>query len=80
MGATRNDPPRNEGEGNKTADRDYRKATREFVESEQGQREIDKAGQVSPQEAEEIRRAEEEAKARAREHDPEEMRDPSRPA
>ena len=39
---------RNEGEGNKTADRNYRKATTEFVESERGKREIEKAGNVSP--------------------------------
>jgi hypothetical protein len=64
--------PRNEGEGNKTADRNYRKATQEFVESERGQREIRNAGNVSPEQEREIRRAEEEAKRRAKEHDPEE--------
>jgi hypothetical protein len=32
MGTT----PRNEGEGNKTADRNYREATQKFVESERG--------------------------------------------
>lgn len=70
----------NEGEGNKTADRNYRKATQDFVESERGRREIDKAGEVTPEDEAEIRRAEEEAKARAREHDPTEVRDRSRPA
>lgn len=65
--------PRNEGEGNKTADRNYRKATQEFVESERGQREIDQAGNVSPREEQDIRRAEEQAKQRAKEHDPAEM-------
>jgi hypothetical protein len=65
-------PQRNEGEGNKTADRNYRKATQEFVESERGQREIRNAGDVSPEQEREIRRAEEEAKQRAKEHDPEE--------
>lgn len=63
---------RNEGEGNKTADRNYRKATQEFVESERGQREMRKAGEVSPEQEREIRRAEEEAKNRAKEHDPQE--------
>lgn len=63
---------RNEGEGNKTADRNYRKATQEFVESERGKREIRNAGDVSPEQEREIRRAEEEAKRRAKEHDPEE--------
>lgn len=70
MGTT----PRNEGEGNKSADRNYREATQKFVESERGQREIDKAGDVSAREEEEIRRAEEDAKQRAKEHDPEETR------
>ena len=64
---------RNEGEGNKTADRNYREATKEFVESERGQREIEKAGNVSPSEEKDIRRAEEQAKQRAKEHDPAEL-------
>jgi hypothetical protein len=70
MGTT----PRNEGEGNKTADRNYREATKKFVESERGQREIDKAGDVSSSEERDIRSAEERAKQRAKEHDPEEVR------
>lgn len=65
--------PRNEGEGNKTADRNYREATKEFVESERGQREIQNAGNVSPSEEKDIRRAEEQAKQRAKDHDPAEM-------
>jgi hypothetical protein len=70
MGTT----PRNEGEGNKTADRNYREATQKFVESERGRREIDKAGDVSASEEQEIRSAEEKAKKRAKDHDPEEVR------
>lgn len=70
MGTT----PRNEGEGNKTADRNYREATRKFVESERGREEIDKAGEVSADEEREIRSAEEKAKQRAKEHDPRERR------
>jgi hypothetical protein len=65
--------PSNEGEGNKTADRNYRKATTEFVESERGKREIENAGNVSPSEEKDIRRAEEQAKQRAKDHDPEEL-------
>lgn len=65
--------PRNEGEGNKTADRNYREATKEFVESERGQREIKNAGDVSPSEEQDIRRAEEQAKQRAKDHDPAEV-------
>lgn len=64
---------RNEGEGNKTADRNYRKATKEFVESERGQREIENAGNVSSSEEKDIRRAEEQAKQRAKDHDPAEV-------
>ena len=62
--------PRNEGEGNKTADRNYRKATTEFVQSDRGQREIENAGNVSPEQEKDIRRAEEQAKQRAKDHDP----------
>jgi hypothetical protein len=74
MGTT----PSNEGEGNKTADRNYREATRKFVQSERGQDEIQNAGNVSPDEEQEIREAEEQAKQRAKEHDPEEVRDTPR--
>jgi hypothetical protein len=73
MGTSRNQGS-NEGEGNKTADRNYRKATQDFVESERGQREIEHAGDVSASEEKDIRRAEEQAKQRAKDHDPEEMR------
>ena len=62
--------PRNEGEGNKTADRNYREATTEFVQSERGKREIGNAGNVSPEQEKDIRRAEEQAKQRAKDHDP----------
>lgn len=68
---------RNEGEGNKTADRNYRKATKEFVEFERGQQEIKNAGNISPSEEQDIRRAEEQAKQRAKDHDPAEMSGPS---
>ena len=76
MGTT----PRNEGEGNKTADRNYREATQKFVESERGQDEIERAGEVSAAEERDLRKAEEEAKGRAKEHDPEEVRKPSKPS
>jgi hypothetical protein len=70
----------NEGEGNKTADRNYREASREFVNSDRGQREIRQAGDIDEQEEREIEQAEAEAKARAREHDPAEVRDRTRPS
>jgi hypothetical protein len=75
MGTT----PRNEGEGNKSADRNYRESTRKFVESDRGRAEIEQAGDVDSSEEQDIRRAEEQAKSRAKEHDPAE-RDRSRPA
>lgn len=74
MGTT----PRNEGEGNKTADRNYREATRKFVQSERGQEEMKHAGDLSGEEEQEIRRAEQQAKERAKEHDPEEIRKDTR--
>ena len=57
----------NEGEGNKTADRNYREATQKFVESERGREEIKKAGKVDEREQRDIERAEEEAKRHAKE-------------
>jgi hypothetical protein len=68
----------NQGEGNRTADRNYREATEKFVNSERGQREINKAGQVPPAEEKDIRKAEEQAKERAKEHDPSEVRNQPR--
>ena len=71
----------NEGEGNKSADRNYRKATQKFVESERGREEIAKAGKrkLPASEQRDIERAEEEAKRHAKEHDPEEVRKPKQP-
>lgn len=69
----------NEGEGNKSADRNYREATQKFVESERGREEIKKAGKVGEREQRDIERAEEEAKRHAKEHDPEEVRKPEQP-
>ena len=69
----------NEGEGNKSADRNYREATQKFVESERGREEIKKAGKVDEREQRDIERAEEEAKAHAKGHDPEEVRKPKQP-
>ena len=68
MGTTpRNDGQDNEGEGNKSADRNYREATKKFVESARGREEIEKAGDVDADEERDIERAEEEAKRHAKE-------------
>ncbi|HKQ15953.1 MAG TPA: hypothetical protein VJT80_21115 [Steroidobacteraceae bacterium] len=56
----------NEGEGNKSADRNYREATRKFVESERGREQIEKAGDVDANQERDIERAEEEAKRHAK--------------
>jgi hypothetical protein len=64
----------NEGEGNKTADRNYREATQKFVNSERGKAEIRGAGHLSAEEERESEAAEAKAKAHAKEFDPEEVR------
>lgn len=67
MGTTpRNEDQANEGEGNKTADRNYREATKKFVESERGREQIEKAGDVDADEQRDIERAEEEARRHAK--------------
>jgi hypothetical protein len=75
----RNEDKSNEGEGNKTADRNYREATQKFVESARGREQIEKAGDVDSDEERDIERAEQEAKRHAKEHDPAEVRKPQRP-
>jgi hypothetical protein len=62
-------PDANQGEGNRTADRNYREATTKFAHSERGKQEISKAGDVKPGEEAGLRRAEEEGKSHAKEKD-----------
>lgn len=59
-----------QGEGDKEADRNYRKRTTEFLKSKKGQDAIQHAGDVSEEEARKLRKAEEQAKARAKGEDP----------
>lgn len=66
----------NEGEGNRTAAREYNKDTKAFVDKG----EVDKAAREAREAMEggergDLDEARKEAKARAREHDPEEVRD-----
>jgi hypothetical protein len=70
----------NEGEGNRSADRRYREATKRFVDSPRGREAMHEAGNVTPEEAREIADAEQRAKQRAKEHDPAERLDPTKPA
>jgi len=83
---TQNPPPaadpsqRNEGEGNRSADRRYREATRQFVDSERGRKAIRDGTELTAETQRDIERAEQEAKQRAKEHDPSERHNPSKPA
>jgi hypothetical protein len=67
MGTTPRNDTGNEGEGNKSADRNYREATEKFVKSPRGREQIEKAGDVDADEERDIERAEEEAKRHAKE-------------
>jgi len=65
------DPKRDiQGEGDKESDRKYREKTREFVQSKRGQEQIERAGDLSEEEARELRESEEKAKSRAKDEDP----------
>jgi hypothetical protein len=59
-----------QGEGDKESDRKYRERTTEFVQSEEGQEQIERAGDLSEEEALRLRKAEDQAKARAKDEDP----------
>jgi hypothetical protein len=59
-------PDANQGEGNRTADRNYREATEKFVNSERGKEQISKAGDVPATEEPKLRKAEEIGKSRAK--------------
>lgn len=67
-----NETARNEGEGNRTAAKQYNEAQRKFVESGK----VDKAAKdaehaLETDEAQELKRAEEEGRAHARPHEQE---------
>ena len=61
---------KNQGEGNKEADRKFREAQTKFVKSDEGKRRIAEVGNVSDDEARRLREAEEKAKARSKGEDP----------
>ena len=63
-------PEGNQGEGNKEADRHYREKTRDFVESGRVDDAARRSAPTFAEEAEELRRAEEEGRSRAREENP----------
>jgi hypothetical protein len=61
---------KNQGEGNKEADRKFREAQTKFVNSDEGKRKIAQAGNVSDEEARRLRDAEEKARSRSKGEDP----------
>jgi hypothetical protein len=61
---------KNQGEGDKESDRKFREAQAKFVHSSEGKRKIEQAGNVSEEEARELREAEKKAKAHAKDEDP----------
>ncbi len=72
MTAQKDEQPKNEGEGNRTAAKQYNEATRKFVESGK----VDKAAKdaeqaIEGEEAEELKRAEDEGRAHAAPHEQE---------
>lgn len=59
-----------QGEGDKASDKKYCERTTEFVKSKRGRKEIERAGDVSEEEARRLREAEEAGKSRAKDEDP----------
>ena len=59
-----------QGEGDKESDRKYRERTTEFVKSKHGQEEIERAGQLSEEEARRLKQYEDQGKSRAKGEDP----------
>ena len=59
-----------QGEGDKESDRKYRERTAEFLKSKKGREEIERAGELSEEEARRLREYEEKGKARAKDEDP----------
>ncbi|MEK4032705.1 hypothetical protein WOC76_02745 [Methylocystis sp. IM3] len=68
--STPNDAPRNEGEGNRTAAKQYNEAQRKFVESGKVERAAkDAEHALETEEAEALKRAEEEGRSHAKPHE-----------
>jgi len=69
------DKNKNQGEGNTEAARRYNESSHEFVHSKEGQRTVDEHPIKSTEEGHQAEYAEEKAKRRAKERDPQETRD-----
>ena len=61
---------RNQGEGDKQSAKRYNEAQQSFVHSSRGQAAIDEAGELTPEQVAEGKRAERAGKARAKGEDP----------
>jgi hypothetical protein len=59
-----------QGEGDKASDKRYRERTEKFVNSKEGKEKIRHAGDLSEEEAKQLRKAEDQAKLRAKGEDP----------
>jgi len=66
----------NQGEGDKKSAERYNDMQKDFVNSEQGRDEIERAGQMNPGEQREAEAAEQEGKSRAKGEDPAVKRKP----
>lgn len=67
---------KNQGEGDREADRNYRQRTKDFIDSGRVDEAAERAGEQDPEEG---REAEEKGRRRAKEKDPEVHRDYDKP-
>lgn len=72
--------PKNQGEGDRESARRYNEKTHDFVKTEKGKAAAKKPDHSGRNSAKELQKAEEDAVARAKENDPEALRDYSKPA
>ncbi len=71
---------KNQGEGDRDSARRYNEKTQKFVKSDKGRASTKKADHKGRNSPEELKKAEEDAAARAKENDPEALRDYTKPA
>lgn len=71
---------KNQGEGDRDSARRYNEKTQEFVKSDKGKKSAKKSDHSGRNSSDELEQAEHDAVARAKENDPEALRDYSKPA
>ena len=69
-----------QGEGDRESARNFNKKSQEFVKREKGKKRVEKSDHLGQFSAGEVKKAERDAASRARENDPEALRDYSKPA